>query len=141
MKFACELIVNEVLPVARRELAVELVRQHDVSQVDVAKMFGVTPSAISQYLKGVRGVGVDVVNTSFGTDFTREIEMAAERLAEGKSNIVRELCAICNFTKASGILEEINIGKVSDTPYCTCKECPNTDYDGNGTEFTGHMRY
>jgi predicted transcriptional regulator len=55
MKIPCELIVWYVLPSIRRELARELVEKHKLTQAEVARRFGVTDAAISQYLKSKRG--------------------------------------------------------------------------------------
>ena len=55
MKLPCELIVTHILPTARGALAKELVNRHNMTQVQVAGLFGVTSAAVSQYLKGFRG--------------------------------------------------------------------------------------
>ena len=55
MKIPCELIVWYVLPAIRRELARELVDKHGMIQAEVARKFGVTDAAVSQYLKSKRG--------------------------------------------------------------------------------------
>ena len=55
MKIPCELVVWYVLPTIRREVARELVNSHGMSQAEVARKFGVTDAAISQYLKKKRG--------------------------------------------------------------------------------------
>ncbi|MDN5358520.1 MAG: uncharacterized protein PWP76_363 [Candidatus Diapherotrites archaeon] len=53
-KTPCEVIFWQILPAVRRELARELVKR-GLKQREVAEMLGLTPAALTQYLKGKRG--------------------------------------------------------------------------------------
>lgn len=128
MKFACELVVYEILPTARRELARELVLNYDKSQNEVARLFGVTGAAVCQYMKGVRGESKVIEACSFSSKFKESISDSAKMLAEGKSDITTELCKICAFAKTSGMLDEINEALGQNEPYSRCQECPNKNY-------------
>ena len=89
MKIPCELIVWYVLPSIRRELARELVEKHHLSQAEVARRFGVTDAAISQYLKSKRGTSKEIENSGKYEEFRAEVEQAASRIVAG-SDIVTE---------------------------------------------------
>ncbi len=106
MKIPCELIVWYVLPSIRRELARELVDKHDFSQAEVARRFGVTDAAISQYLKAKRGTNKEIENSGKYEDFRKEVEVAAVRMVNG-SDIVTETCRICEMVKKSGMLVKV----------------------------------
>jgi len=106
MKMTCELIVWYVLPSIRRELARELVDKHRLSQAEVARRFGVTDAAISQYLKAKRGTSKEIENSGKYDDFKREVEAAAVRMING-SDIVTETCRICEMVKKSGMLVKV----------------------------------
>lgn len=106
MKIPCELIVWYVLPSIRRELARVLVEQHEVSQAEVARRFGVTDAAISQYLKSKRGTNEEMEKSGKYPDFRYEVERAAVRMMDG-SDIVTETCNICKMVKKSGMLCKI----------------------------------
>ena len=69
MKIPCELIVWYVLPSIRRELARELVEKHKFTQAEVARRFGVTDAAISQYLKSKRGTNKELENSGKYEEF------------------------------------------------------------------------
>ncbi len=101
MKIPCELIVWYVLPSIRRELARELVQKHHLSQAEVARKFGVTDAAISQYLKAKRGTNKELENSGRYEDFKREVEISAVRIING-SDIVVETCRICEMVKRTG---------------------------------------
>ena len=106
MKIPCELIVWYVLPSIRRELARELVDKHNFSQAEVARRFGVTDAAISQYLKAKRGTSKEIENSGKYEDFRKGVEVAAVRMVNG-SDIVIETCRICEMVKKSGMMAKV----------------------------------
>ncbi|MEM3727331.1 MAG: transcriptional regulator, partial [Candidatus Bathyarchaeia archaeon] len=55
MKPPCMIIVANILPVIRALVAKRLMEKYNFKLVDVAKKMNVTPSAITQYMKGCRG--------------------------------------------------------------------------------------
>jgi predicted transcriptional regulator len=122
MKIPCELIVWYVLPSIRSELARELVKKYHLSQAEVARRFGVTDAAISQYLKAKRGTSAEIENSGKYDEFKREVEVAAARIMKG-SDIVTETCRICDMVKKSGML--VNIYEIHTglkAPDCVCAE-------------------
>ena len=106
MKIPCELIVWYVLPSIRRALARELVERHELSQAEVARRFGVTDAAISQYLRSKRGINKEREDSDKYPEFREEVVRAATRMLHG-SDIVTETCNICKMVKDSGMLCKI----------------------------------
>lgn len=98
MKIPCELIVWYVLPAIRRELARELVDKHGMIQAEVARKFGVTDAAVSQYLKSKRGSNKELEASGRYDEFKNEITISAQRIVDG-SDIVTETCRICEIIK------------------------------------------
>jgi len=107
MKIPCEVIVWNVLPVVRRELAKELVTVHEFSQAEVARRFGVTDAAISQYLKKKRGDSFIIEESSLFPQFMAEIKQSAKLIAEDRSSFEFEICRMCGVVKTIGLLQEI----------------------------------
>lgn len=123
MKLPCEMIVSHVLPVARGSISKDLVDRYGMTQAEVAKLFGVTSAAVSQYLKGIRG-GDDIINRSaFSEDFHKVIRDISDKIMQG-NDVSGCLCEICSFTKKSGLLKAlyVNDGYFSDD--IPCMECP-----------------
>ena len=90
MKVPCQEIVWDVLPAIRAAVVRELVDQ-GVSQLEAARLLGLAPSAISQYLSGKRGYRIE-----FEDEEKRSIHQLAGDLKEGKAgNLVDRICVIC----------------------------------------------
>jgi predicted transcriptional regulator len=122
MKIPCELIVWYVLPSIRRELARELVETHNLTQAEVARKFGVTDAAISQYLKKKRGINKEIENSLKYSDFRDEVSDSACRIMDG-SDIVTETCRICGVVKNSGMLAKVYESQTGlKAPGCVCPD-------------------
>jgi predicted transcriptional regulator len=121
MKIPCELVVWYVLPTIRREVARELVKSHNMSQAEVARKFGVTDAAISQYLKKKRGENPLIEESPQYDKFEAEIKAAAERIADDSSEFATEMCRICTVVKSTGMLAKIyEVQMGCKPPACAC---------------------
>ncbi len=97
VKTPCEIVVWEILPAIRAALAAELVKS-GISQQSVATLFGMAPSAVSQYLTKKRGYKIE---------FDNEIkDLIAELSADIKGgqdvDIPRRFCQICKQVRTDG---------------------------------------
>jgi len=123
MRLPCEIVVVDILPIVRRELSIELVLVHGIRKASVARMFKVSGTAISQYVYGSRGNRSILDGDPNYTKFMKEIKRSAELLASKKSDVLEELCRLCDVVKNSGILDRIHEKNETD-PLQTCAECP-----------------
>ena len=108
MKVPCELIVTYVLPTAKGALAKELVNKHGMAQIQVARLFGVTSAAVSQYLKGIRGGNSIIDKSAYKDDFYAMIEDMADSIAAGM-DVAEALCLICDYVRESGLLRALYV--------------------------------
>ena len=116
MKIPCEIVVWYVLPMIRREVSKELVYTHGMTQAEVARRFGVTDAAISQYLKKKRGGNAIIDDTPLYPEFQEEVKVSAARIAEDKSDFSNEMCRLCCVVKKSGLLAVIYKAQTGVTP-------------------------
>lgn len=123
MKMPCELIVTHILPTARGALARDLVMSHGMTQTQVAKLFGVTSAAVSQYLKGMRGGNNLIDRSAYKDDFYAEIARMANDIANG-ADVTESLCGICGFVKDSGLLKALYVFEGYGDELGVCKDCP-----------------
>ncbi len=121
MKIPCEVVVWYVLPIIRREVASELVNVHGMTQAEVARKFGVTDAAISQYLKKKRGESSMIERSVHYPELMEAIREAAKNLAEDKAPFESEMCKVCVAVRRIGLLEEIYTDYLGEKPV----ECVN----------------
>ncbi len=121
MKIPCELVVWYVLPTIRREVTRELVKTHGLSQAEVARKFGVTDAAISQYLKKKRGDNQLIEDSPQYEKFEQEIKVSAARIANNESEFATEMCRMCTVVKSTGMLAKIyEVQEGCKPPACAC---------------------
>ena len=100
----------------RREVSRELVYVHGMSQAEVARRFGVTDAAISQYLKKKRGGNELIDDSPLYSEFEREVKLSAERIAKDQSDFSTEMCRLCCVVKQTGLLAIIYKAQVGVNP-------------------------
>ena len=116
MKIPCEIVVWYVLPMIRREVSKELVYTHGMTQAEVARRFGVTDAAISQYLKKKRGGNSLVDDSPLYPQFQEEVRVSAAKIAEEKSDFSTEMCRLCCVDKKTGLLALIYKAQTGSFP-------------------------
>ncbi len=126
MKIPCEIVVWYVLPMIRREVSKELVFSHGMTQAEVARRFGVTDAAISQYLKEKRGGNSMVDDSPLYPKFQKEIRISAARIAENKSDFSNEMCRLCCVVKNTGLLALIYKAQTGIIPPQCVNDEPET---------------
>lgn len=121
MKIPCEIVVWYMLPTIRKGVAKELVEVHGLTQSKVARLFGVTDAAVSQYLRNKRGDYDVVVNSPGFPMVQEEMAAAASRMVNSGTEFTDEVCNICMVAKSCGIIGkiyEIELGE--PMPECDC---------------------
>jgi len=90
METPCQKIVWDLVPAIRASLAIELVKKGQ-SQAASAKLLGIAPSAVSQYISGKRGYRIE-----FQGETKELIEKLAQDLIDNKvSDFIVRICEIC----------------------------------------------
>ncbi len=93
-----EVIVWFVLPAIRRKITRRLIYEYSLPQKEIAKRFGLTEPAISQYKKGVRG------DVEFDPKIMEVINESARKIAEDEASAPREVQRVLKFIEKSGFL-------------------------------------
>ncbi len=89
-----EIQIWYVLPALRRELAVVLIRSHNMPQKKVAGIFGISEAAVSQYLSSKRGM-----NFRFDSSVKLQIELAGRRICNDNSCFMKELVRLSRLDR------------------------------------------
>jgi len=97
-----EIEVWYILPAIRSEMA-KCLALKGLKHKDVAKLLGITESAVSQYLKGDRAQKV-----KFSKKIVSEIENSCEKIISNNDSAQREIQSICSLLRKHGTLCEMH---------------------------------
>jgi len=98
-----ELEVWYLLPSLRKEIAKILVNEHELSQKEVAVIFGMTESAVSQYLKSKRANELKFSNQELA-----EIKKYADKIMQDKKNYHSHLFELSKKMRGTKSLCELH---------------------------------
>ncbi|OGI11731.1 hypothetical protein A3K64_00360 [Candidatus Micrarchaeota archaeon RBG_16_36_9] len=110
MKPYCETASQYVLPTLRALIAKRLMEKYKLTQQSAALKLGLTQSAVSQYLRNLRGSKVKSIEKD--ENINKEIEVFVDRIASGDMNSLAALesfCNICRLIRRKGLLCDIHI--------------------------------
>ena len=118
----CEVSVRIVLPAIRRELAKILHKEFGLSQTKIAKILGVSQSAISHYLKDLRGKTLELRKYE---DIMNEIREFAKLLVKGADlkTQVKYYCKICSMIFLKGLVCKAHKAYVKGITTKLCELC------------------
>ncbi len=95
-----------VLPSLRVDVARSLVNDYGLKPINVAKMMDVSPAAVTQYLKGVRGRGFDETIFRNGR-IKREVDDVVREIVKNPrdhSQVLRKLCRLCRVIRQEALI-------------------------------------
>ena len=98
-----ELEVWYLLPSLRKEIAKTLVNEYELSQKKVAEIFGMTESAVSQYLKSKRANELKFSNQELA-----EIKKYADKIFENKKDYHKYLFELSKRMRGTKSLCELH---------------------------------
>lgn len=97
-----EVIVWYILPAIRREITNSLIEDYHLPQKEIARRFGLTEPAISQYKKGARG------DIELSSDIKKKVKEAARNIAEEDSRAPLEVQRVLKYIQKGGFLCEFH---------------------------------
>jgi predicted transcriptional regulator len=100
----CEDSVKYLLPIARAEIAKQLMNKYFLSEAAAAKLLGVSQASISHYMNGERGGKEHEIIKAWKPEIEKFASAAAEQLME-KHDIGAISQMYCDLCKKVGIGE------------------------------------
>jgi len=110
MKPYCETVAQYVLPTMRALIAKRLMEKYKLTQQNAALKLGLTQSAISQYMRNLRGSKIKSIEKD--ENINKEIEIFVDRIASGDLDSLKTLdafCSICKLIRKKKLLCSIHI--------------------------------
>ncbi len=96
MQLPCEVAVRKILPTIRALTAYILVKEYKLSIYATAKLMGITPAAVSNYVSGRRGRKyLEMIERN--QQVKALIKKIAEKLVKGAppNEVSKEICNAC----------------------------------------------
>ena len=118
--FPCEVAVRSLVPALRSAIARELTQTYGLKQRDVARLLGVTQTAVSKYTRQVRGVVLKVEEVE---EIQPKLEEIVASLANGRMSryeLVAKFCVACEIIRRKGLM--CKLCKLSD-PSIDVQQC------------------
>jgi len=100
----CEIAVKSVIPAIRAYVATELTQTHKMKQNDVANILGITQTAVSKYIRHVRGRVVRIDQTREVQEMLDEIALRIAREKISGPQLIPLLCEVCYTVRRNGFM-------------------------------------
>lgn len=125
MMTPCEIAVKSVIPAIRAYVAKELTQTYKMRQNDVASLLGITQTAVSKYVRDVRGRVIRVDQTAEIRNMMNEIALEVAREKTSGPQVTLRLCEVCKLVRQNGLM--CRLCKRSDTTLDVnlCNVCKN----------------
>jgi predicted transcriptional regulator len=125
LKPYCMTVVKYVLPPMRALIMNELIEKYGLRKVEIAKGMSVSPAAITQYQKGLRG-GSFIDEVSESAEVMEIISDISEKIAAGDvppNYLMAKMCDACKKIRNEGILCELHGEEFQDPSLNDCEFC------------------
>ncbi|MBS7651620.1 MAG: hypothetical protein QXD04_04215 [Candidatus Bathyarchaeia archaeon] len=120
MKPPCTVVVLYLLPTLRMLIMRDLVERHGLRKIEASKRVELTPAAITQYLKGKRGMALleEISRSDRAMAMISEMAEALAREEMHSEDLIEKICMACNEIRSKGV-----ICQTHKKEYKTIKEC------------------
>ncbi|ACP35387.1 conserved hypothetical protein [Sulfolobus islandicus Y.G.57.14] len=98
LQLPCEFSVREILPAVRSIVAQKLIKERNLSEYKAANLMGLTPAAVSNYLKSRRGSNLRSLLEK-DEKFMDLVNEVMERILNSNSNLSVYYCILCSEGK------------------------------------------
>lgn len=114
-------VVQYVLPAIRLLIMKKLIEEYGMRKIDVSTKMELTPAAITQYLKGERGVAFkDGISQSKETmQIISDIADALARNNTPMEELIEKMCKACNSIRSEGRICQLHQKNLSALKECT----------------------
>ena len=120
MLLPCEVAVRSLVPAIRSAIARELTQTYGLKQKDVARLLGVTQTAVSKYTRHVRGTVLRIEEVEEVQPTLKEIVVSLANGRMSKYELVAKFCVACEIIRRKRLMCELC--KRSD-PSIDVQEC------------------
>ncbi|MFB3888379.1 MAG: transcriptional regulator [Candidatus Bathyarchaeia archaeon] len=122
MLIPCEVAVKTVSPAIRALLAKTLIEKHDMKEIQVAQILGITQSAVSKYFKNARGTAIPLENVADLQPITDKMIALLLTNPAPQPEIMALFCQACILIRSTGLMcpicRENQKSKLDNCDFC-----------------------
>jgi hypothetical protein len=107
MLLPCEVAVKSLVPAIRSAIARELTETYGLKQKDVARLLGVTQTAVSKYTRHVRGIVLKIEEVEEIQPTLREITVSLANGGMSKYELAIKFCVACEIARRKRLMCEL----------------------------------
>lgn len=125
MKPYCVTVVKYVLPAMRVLITNELMEKYDLRKIDVAERMSLTPAAVTQYSKGIRG-STCVEEISGSKEIMKKISELSKVIAVDEANfetVMDNMCEVCRLIRSEKLICKLHTDEFSESILDDCNVC------------------
>jgi len=100
----CEVAVKSVIPALRAYISKELTQSYGLKQTDIAKLLGITQTAVSKYATHTRGVVLQVENIHEVQVIVKEMCISLTNGDITRNEIVKHFCEACKTIRRKRLM-------------------------------------
>ncbi len=125
MKPYCVTVVKYVLPAMRVLIMKELMEKHGLRKIEVAERMSVSPAAITQYSKGIRG-SLHVKEISNSEEIMKKISKLSETMIDDETDfesIMDSMCEVCRLIRSEKLVCKLHSDEFYEPILDDCTIC------------------
>jgi predicted transcriptional regulator len=100
----CEVAVKTVSPAIRALLAQTLIEKHEMKEIEVAQLLGITQSAVNKYNKKVRGTTIPINDIPEVQGITSQMISLLLTSPVQQMELMKLFCQACNIIRSKGLM-------------------------------------
>ena len=104
MLLPCEVAVKSVIPAIRSAIARELTQSYGLKQKEVARLLGVTQTAVSKYTSHSRGAVIEIREVKAVQTVLNETVYSLANGDMDKYELAEKLCIVCGIIRQRGLM-------------------------------------
>jgi hypothetical protein len=104
LSIPCEVAVRSVIPALRAYISKELAQSYGLKQADIAKLLGITQTAVSKYATHTRGVVLKVENINEVQVIVKELCVSLVNGDMARNEIVKHFCEACRTIRRKRLM-------------------------------------
>ena len=107
MPIPCEVAVKSVIPALRAYVAKELSQSYGLKQIDIAKLLGITQTAVSKYATRVRGTVLQVENINEVQVIVKDVCTTLVSGDMSRNKLIKYFCTACRTIRQKRLMCEL----------------------------------